>query len=236
VCVTDGTSIKPISDPVLPLLRQAAEANALILANACATYFQGSYFLSIPSEAGYNDLTLEFQLDTEAWWIHTCSSNQFALVDPTGQPILFSANTSSIQVDRAFVEGVYGDYGEPYSETFWKSAFLTWGNPHLNKRVRQFRADGEGEWNLYSQETFEDDLTLLDGEIWESSTGDFDFGGTGTFGGGSDIFGPPGGITQRRYPTPSRGWGRAWSLTLTNEDVNPMEVFSLAAFIIPRAD
>lgn len=236
VCVTDGQTVRPISDPVLPLLREAAEANALLFANACATYFQGSYFLSIPAEASHNDLTLEFQLDTDAWWIHTCSSNQFALIDPTGQPVLFSANTSVKQVDRAFVPGVYGDYGEAFSETFWKSAFLTWGNPHLNKRLREFRVDGLGEWNLFSQETFEDEPTLLDGPVRENDRSDFDFGGIGDFGGVTDEFGPAAGITQRSYPTPSQGWGRAWSLTLTNDDPSPMEVFSLAAFVLPRSD
>lgn len=235
VCVTDGTDVTPVSDPVLPLLRAAADANAAVFSQACATYYQGSYFLSIPESSSSNDLTLEFQVDTGAWWIHTCASNQFALVDPTAAPILFSASPALKQVDKAFVEGVHGDYGAAFN-TYWTSPFLTWGNPHLNKRVRQFRVDGQGEWDLYSQETFEDDPSLLEAEVWEESSSGETFGGGGTFGGVSDEFGPSGGITQRRYPTPSQGWGRAWSLTVANEDTNPMEVFSLAAFTIQRSD
>lgn len=235
VCVTDGQEVTPISDPILPLLREAADANALLFDDACATYHRGSYFLSIPSAAAYNDLTLEYQLDTRSWWIHTCASNQFALVDPTGSPILYSANPTLKQVDKAFVEGVYSDYGQSY-EAYWKSPFLVWGNPHVNKRIRQFRADGQGQWDLYSQETFDDDETLLDMEIWEDTDDPFYFGGTGTFGDGSDEFMPSGGITQRRYPTPSQGWGRAWSLIVRADDPNPMQLFSIAAFVLPRRD
>ena len=235
VCATDGQEVTPVSDPVLPLLREAAAANALLLDRACATYHRGSYFLSIPAVAGYNDMTLEYQLDNRSWWVHTCASNQFALVDPTGSPILFSASPTLKQVDTAFVEGVYTDYGDSYP-FYWKSPYLVWGNPHVNKRIRQFRADGEGQWDLYSQETFDDEETLLDMEVWEETDDDFLFGGSGTFGGVGDEFAPSPGINQRRYPTPSQGWGRAWSLIVRGDDPGPMQLYSIAAFALTRKD
>lgn len=234
VCVTDGTTVTPISDRILPFLREAADANATNFSKACASFHRGSYFLSIPYEDSENDITLEYQLDTKSWWIHTCAVNQFALLDPSGAPKLYSASSQAKDVCEAFVEGVYSDADTQYPDCYWEGPFWPWGMPHLNKRISQFRADGEGTWDTYASPAFNTDYELLEELVWETDDTGTTFGGTGTFGG--DEFGPAAGITERRYYTPGQGWGRSWSLRVVSDNPSPLEVFSISGFARPRAD
>lgn len=235
VCVTDGTDVTPISDNILPLLREAANVNAANFYKASATYFRDSYWLSIPTEDSENDLMLEYQLQEESWWIHTCTSNQFALLDPGGTPKLYSANAQDKRVEQAFVEGTFTDNLATYPEVYWQGPFWPFGQPHLNKRISQFRADGLGDWTMSAATAFSDDYEVLDELTWEG-TDSFVFGGDGIFGGVSDVFAPPAGISERRYFTPTQGWGRAWSIRIDNADDNEMELYAVTAFTRPRAD
>ena len=234
VCVTDGVDVTPVSDNILPLLLSAADSNAANLSKACATFHRNSYFLSVPTVDPENDLTLEYQLDTKSWWIHTCSASQFALLDPSGTPKLYAAASQSKELYEAFVDGVYSDDDAAYSDCYWEGPFWPWGMPHLNKRISQFRADGQGAWETYASTAFNTDYEVLEELVWETNDTDFLFGGTGTFGGGSDEFGPAAGITERRYYTP--GFGRSWSLRIVSDDPSIMEIFSISGFARPRAD
>ena len=148
-------------------------------------------------------------------------------------------------VHRAFDPNAFFDAtattNVPY-ESYWRGPFWAWGQPHLNKRISQYRIDGRGEWNTSVATTFGDSYGDLGrGIIWESGEVSTDtFGGTGKFGdtdGDGTLFGPQAGVSQRRYPTPQRGWGRAWSLEITdNAAKTDLEIYSITAFTRARTD
>jgi hypothetical protein len=238
VCLTDGSQIQQVSESILPLLREVANNQPTALRNAVATYHEESYYLSVPYNDNENSIILEFQLDTGAWWIHSAAAADFALLDPTGTPRLYAAGPGVNRIFRAFSPNIYTDDGETY-ESYWTGPYWTWGNPHLNKRVSQYRVDGLGVWEVFAAETFNDSYDRLDYNAWEQpAVGNELFGGTGNFGADDGtLFGPSLGVTQRRYPTPLRGWGRAWSLKLTDEsNTNQMSIYSVAAFLRARTD
>jgi hypothetical protein len=238
VCVTDGTNITQLSDNIQPLLKDAIETSGLSFKNAAATYHQNSYWLSLPYQDSANDITLEYNLVTGAWWIHTCNANQWALLDPVGLPTLYSINAQSLLLEAALVENVYADGGTAF-ESYWTGPFWPWGQPHLNKRVSQIRVDGIGAWEMYAATSFDTTYDLLEPKIWETATGGTEFGGTGDFGdlaADGTIFAPAGAVNQRRYWTPIQGWGRAWSLKVFNNDPYELQLYSMAAFVRGRSD
>ena len=245
VCVTDGTTITKLSEKIDPTIRNIVNTVPLAVANAAATFHQNSYYLSIPVDESRNEITLEYNLDTQSWWIHTCASNQFALIDPTGEPKLYSAHPQNIVVHRAFAPGIYYDStatADVTYESYWKGPFWAWGQPHLNKRIAQYRIDGRGEWKTAVASTFQGSYNDLGfGIIWEgSSASGGNFGESGEFGDPDEtgaVFGPQAGVAQRRYPTPHQGWGRAWSLKITDQAAKgDLEIYSIAAFTRPRTD
>lgn len=236
VCLTDGSKIEPVSEAIMPLLKEIAEASPTSLRNAAATYFQESYYLSVPFNDTKNTLLLEYQVDQGAWWIHSIAAADFALLDPSGNPALYSAFPGTNRIDRCFVPNSYADDGLPY-DSYWEGPYWSWGNPHLNKRVSQFRMDGEGAWTAEAAERFREQYEVMDSNDLESplSTGEL-FGGAGTFE-GSGTFGPRLGIIQRNYPTPLDGWGRAWSIRISDSNsMNRMAIYSIAAFLRGRTD
>jgi len=251
VCITDGSSVTRLSEKIDPTLRAIARSVPLVLADAAAVFYENSYYLSVPVDGSTNEITLEYNLDTQSWWIHSCASNQFALIDPTGEPKLYSANPNHIVVNRAFDPLAFYDEtatAQVAYESYWQGPYWAWGQPHLNKRISQLRIDGRGIWNTETATTFGDPYTNLgEGIPWESS-GDAggNFGGDGKFGDvdaegdpplTGSLFGPQAGVTQRRYPTPDEGWGRAWSIKITdNEALGDLEIYSIAAFTRPRTD
>jgi hypothetical protein len=250
VCLTDGSSIRTVSDKIEPLLREVAESRPLEIKNAAACYFEDSYYLSIPYEDSKNSITLEYDLASGSWWIHSLASNQYALLDPQNLPKLYSANAANREVNRLFVPNVYydGDTSNPYL-SYWQGPYWAWGQPHLNKRINQMRVDGKGNWSLSLAETFGDTYQEADGENWEEAQvsttkwgiGSDKFGDVNTEGGTpitGRAFAPQPGIKQVRYYTPVEGWGRAWSLEISdggtsNEDLT---IYSIAAFSRARTD
>lgn len=252
VCVTDGASVRTISSKIQPLLNEAAKAYPADIRNAAATYYQDSYYLSLPTSDDQNDLLLEYSLETQSWWVHTCPSNQFAILDPINAPKLFSARPDLRRVDEMFQPGTFTDADDAYL-SYWRGPYWAWGQPHLNKRISQLRIDGKGQFQSYIARTFEDTYYELtnDGVLWESADDDTTtFGGTGLYG-GSGNFGPDLGVNNWRFPTPSEGWGRAWSLLVgdgitpelaaeigaqTTGSANNFEIYSIAAFSRARTD
>lgn len=241
VCITDGTEIRVISEKIAPLLREIADNNAVAIRNACATYHQGSYYLSLPRTSNENELILEYQVDAGSWWVHSAAASDFALLDPSGTPRLYSAAPGANRLDQAFAPNTWADNGAYYG-SYWKGPFWVWGNPHVNKRINQLRADGRGSWDLFATERFGEDYEKLDYVILESPSESSDvFGGPGTFAPAVDdghLFGPGLGINQRLYPTPLDGYGRAWSFLITDLEGNlgPMTFYSLGAFARDRTD
>lgn len=252
VCITDGSSTRVVSDKIQPLLDRVSVAYPAGLRNAAATYWEDSYYLSIPDTSNTNSLLLEYNLASGAWWIHTAPSNQFAILDPVNTPKLYSARPDTRRVDQMFVPDLYTDNGASFL-SYWQGPYWAWGQPHLNKRISQIRIDGLGSFDTYISRTFEDayyDLSS-DGTLWESASDDTStFGGSGDFG-GTGTFGPQLGVNNWRFPTPSEGWGRAWSLllgdgipaslaaevgALTTGTSNNFEIYSIAAFSRARTD
>lgn len=234
VAVTDGNKVERISDNIKPLLSTAA-SSPTTFANAAAVWHEDSYHLAISLAGTRNDAILEYDVDTKSWWRHDISSNQFALSDPLGTPILYSVSPgTTARVHKAYVSSVFADEGSTYTGgAFWIGPYYVWGAPHLRKRVHQYRVDGIGNWGLSAATNFTDSFTNLDGEAWESTDTGGTFGGSGIFG-GSGTFGPTPGTVEWRYYTP--GFGRAWSLKFTNTDTNDFELFSLTAMIRGRTD
>jgi hypothetical protein len=241
VCVTNGQGIDAdIGAAVWPFIEEAAKTNPASLHNACGAYFDDAYWLSIPYGAsGANDLLLEYDLRGGGWWPHSQASNDFALQDPVGTPKLYSIDPSAARVHRVLAPGIYADNGSAYTGgTYIKTAYFPWGEPHLNKRVNQFRVDGKGAWTFGVATSFSDSYSDLEGVVLEeegTASAGGTFGGSGTYG-GSGTFGVVSTsiVTQRAYFTP--GFGRAWSMEITNDDSSYHEIFSLAAFLRPRTD
>ena len=240
VCLTDGSSVQRISDPIQPFLKNLIEINSSAMKNAAATYHDDSYWLSIPQN-GTNSMTLQYSLETNSWWFHTCASNQFALLDPSGQPKLYSANPAVKNLQQAFVPDVYLDSDTGYDAT-WEGPFWAWGDPHMNKRLHQMRADGVGYWKIRIKESFNQDYTPdLEDIIWEPAAGSTADWGIGSTEFGDDdsslLFGASQGLVQRRYNTPARGWGRAWSIFISDYGSNlETNIYAISAFIRARAD
>ena len=243
VCIADSTQVQRIGEAVEPFIREAAQTNPTSLPNAVATMFQNRYFLSIPYADADNDLLLEYDLEQKSWWVHSINSNQFALIDPTGAPKLYSANAQATVVQRAFTPDIYADSDDAY-DTYWEGPHYVWGDPHIGKRVNQFRMDGVGDWTLKGASTFNDAYNTIDGITWEGVDAGSLFAPTTDDGhlfaptlDDGELFAPTAGVTERRYYTPlSRNPGRAWSLRIENDDTADMQVFSLSAYFRGRTD
>jgi hypothetical protein len=241
VMLTDGNSIEHVSAPMTPLLRTIS---SVTIADACGVFVDGRYFLSFSTDGAANNMTIEFDTDAKAWWIHDCASNQFALLDPIGTPQLFSADPSAIRVQRAFVPLVFQDAGANYvSGAYITGAHLMWDQPHVTKRVRQFRVDGTGQWVLEYATNFSNDYEMDQGEVWDSTEeGGTLFAPSAADGEifapsvtTSDLFSPiTTAITSRRYYT--LGVGRAWSFKLSNDDSGDFQIYSATAAITRRTD
>jgi hypothetical protein len=258
VCVTDGSTVSVVSDKIKPLLDDAVANYALEIRNAAAVFYDDSYYLSIPYQDNKNSILLEYNLQTQSWWIHDCPVNQFAILDPSGIARLYGTDPATRLVSRYFVPDLFSDNGNPYL-SYWQGPFWAWGQPHINKRINQLRIDGRGQWSTFISPTFGTtyaDITP-DAIPWEVQSDDTNtFAGSGNFAGTGD-FAPQAGIGQYRYSTPTRGWGRAWSMFITDgvpsrttqtqaelegtEDLdaistNDFEIYAISAFARTRTD
>lgn len=240
VCVTDGSSIRVISQNIDPLLRRIAHTYPDSLKQAAGAYHHDSYWLSVPESGTMNTLTLEYNLETSSWWIHTSCSQDYTVGLAGGNyQRLFVACPSQGRVGVAYADNVWTDYGLPY-RSFWQSANRIWGAAHMNKRVNQLRMDGLGVWQVKARTSFVNDFELLDDVVWEPDPNPSSelFGGAGNFG-EDGTFGPQAGINYRRFYTPAEGWGRAWSFLIQDSDegiATQFSIFSATTFARGRAD
>lgn len=246
VCQTNGESVKPFSDQIQPDLLLVAQ-NPETAAQAAGCLDGRRYYLSVSLGGTRNDHTLEYDLIKGSWWLHSCASNQFARLDPSGTPVLYSADsTTTARVSQAFVEGVYTDNGAVYSGgSYWTSPWRAWGvggrglNPHVRKQVNELRVDGVGNWRVLGAVEFQDAFEELEGEVWEASQDE-----SGTFAGTEDTFGAgatttfgasPDAVVYRRYYTPLVP-ARAFSFKFVDETDQNFAIHSSTALLTPRTD
>lgn len=252
VCKTNGATVTGLSEKVIPDFNNVSEspdAQAL----AAGTLLGHRYYLSVSFEGTRNDHTLEYDLETKSWWLHDCATNEYALLDPGGTPVLYSADSlASARVSKAFVAGVFTDNGSLYAGgSFWTSPWYAWGvggktpNPHIKKRINELRVDGVGDWNVFLAEDFAEDFSGVEGEVWQSTetkeevVEETTFGGAGSFGGAGTFGGEqpkplPNTITDRRYY--SVGLGRAFSIKLTDSSEHNFTINSSTFTLTPRTD
>ncbi|MBS1863007.1 MAG: hypothetical protein JSS68_15000 [Actinobacteria bacterium] len=252
VCVTDGKTIKILSEVIKPQT-DAIAASPLTAVNAAGVYSGRRYYLSVSLNGARNDHTLEFDAMTSSWWIHSCATNQFALLDPGGNPVLYSADAKATRVSEAFVPEIFQDNGVNYEgNSYYVSPelapgfsgsvrYLRYVDPHKTKRIREIRMDGVGAWESFiscDREPWE----VMDGETWASSgesevgyfgvaeTPETEFGGNGpgVFGEASEV------ISERRYHTP--GLGRTYSLKVEDTTPNNFKIYSQTIAIQLRED
>ena len=240
ICKTNGSSITPISEQILPDLEQVG-ASPTTAALAAGTLEGRRYYLSVSFGGTRNDHTIEYDLIQNSWWLHSCASNQYALLDPSGTPVLYSADsTASARVSKAFVSGTFTDNGANY-ETFWTGPWYAWGvgggglDPHVVKRIREIRTDGVGNWEAFLASDFSETPERIEGEIWEQNqiaTGLF--GGEGTFGGTGTFGANPSATLARHYLTP--GLGRSHSLKYVNNDQYNFKIYSTTFGLTARSN
>jgi hypothetical protein len=244
VCQTDGSSVKPFSDQIQPDLREVLKSPTTMV-QAAGTLLGRRYFLSVSLEGTRNDHTLEYDLIKQSWWLHSCAANQFALADPAGTPVLYSADaTTSARVSKAFVEGIFEDNGASY-KAFWTSPWYAWGvgggglDPHINKRINEIRTDGVGTWEAYIASDFEESFEAMQGETWSAAnatTGTFEEARSGAFeeARSGTFESAVGSTVSIHYLTPALG--RAHSVKYENTDSNDFRIYSTTFALTPRSN
>lgn len=237
--LTDGSQIECVSEPVNPLLDALSAAKT---GDAAACYHDGRYFISYSTNGTDNNKTLEYDTTMRSWWPHSCTSNEWALLDPIGTPKLYTAATTTQSILQAFVPGSFIDRTSPY-ESYVTGPHLIWDQPHLQKRTREVRVDGSGEWTLGYAIDYEADFTEDSGEVWQTTeesatlfapavSENVKFAPTVSQ---TIMFAPTSdAVTSRRYYT--LGVGRAWSFRLRNTDAADFQVYSMTAAVTRRED
>jgi hypothetical protein len=249
ICKTDGKGVTPFSDSIKPTTDLVA-ASPASAAQAAAQLIGRRYYLSVSVGGTRNDRTLEYDMMAGSWWMHDCAVNEFALLDPAGSPVVYSADSrASARVSKAFVSETFQDNGANYAgKSFYTTPYYAWGNsgslrylryidPHKAKRIREVRTDGVGSWEGFVATEFSDHWELMEGEIWDQSgeaIGGFFEGEGGLFeGSGFGTFEEPNVFTvDRHYPTPALG--RAISFKYISDDPNNFKIYSQTVNIQTR--
>lgn len=252
VCRTDGAKVEPISDQIRPDFVEIA-SHPETQEQAAAIMDGDRYYLSVSYDGVRNDHTLEYDVTARSWWLHDCASNQFALLDPGGTAVRYSADsTTSARVSKAFVENTFADNGATYKGgSFVTLPWRAWGtngrgtDPHIVKRLAEMRVDGVGNWDAFVATDFEEDFEAMEGEVWQQGEaeeeefkeslfgGEGSFGGEGTFG-GEEIPPPANAPVERRYLTPALG--RAFSFKFVDNSDKNFALRSITPRIVPRSD
>jgi hypothetical protein len=252
VCSTDGVKVSPFSDTIKPTLDEVA-ASPSTQALAAGVLRERRYFLSISTGGTRNDHTLEYDLLSSSWWLHDCATNQYALLDPGGTPVLYSADsTTTARVSKAFVSGTFTDNGAKYKgKSFYVSPYYAWGfsgsirylryiDPHKVKRIPEMRVDGVGAWEALIAFDYSDEFEVIEGEAWETPGSPlggifeeadgtkFEGEGDGTFEEQSEV------VVDRHYHTV--GIGRSASVKYVNDDENNFRILSQTISILVRED
>jgi hypothetical protein len=238
VYVTNGSTVKPVSDKILPLV-QAAGVQA---ANAAGFYFSGHYYLSIASTgSGPNDLTLDYDELLGSWWKHSFGSNELVAWHPAGVAGLYSAKSTGPILDQCFVPNVHQDNGQGFTWV-WKGP---WQSPSFyrrrmypstwyRKRLRQIRIEGFGTVDYYLAKDFIATESLIRQNLFPGTlTAGQTFGGPGQFA-GTGLFG--GGAPIGEADVFSLGVARAFSQVFSATSNTQDEVYGYTLALTDRVD
>lgn len=150
VYLTNGSSLKPVSDLIQPTIDQGGPT----LSQAASIYFAGHYYLSAQLlGSGFNDTVLDYDTTMGSWWKHSFGSNQFAVWHINNVAALYSAKGADKIVDQCFVAGTLFDNGNqfpwawrgPWQSPSWTPRHRRVGpTPYYRKRLRQIRITGAG--------------------------------------------------------------------------------------------
>jgi hypothetical protein len=238
VYVTNGSTLNPISDKVLPLVAAAG----VQAPNAAGFYFSGHYYLSIASQgAAPNDLTLDYDEILQSWWKHSLGINEMVAWHPTGVAQLYAAKATAATLDQCFAPNVTTDNGVNFTWVWrgpWQSPSFyrrrlypsTW----YRKRLRQIRMEGFGTVDYYLAKDFIITESLIRPNIFPGTlSGLSAFGGSGTFG-GPGIFGGGGPVGQADIF--SLGVARAFSQVFSATSNTQDEVLAYTLALTDRVD
>lgn len=236
---TNGQTVDPVSDRILPLLEQMVPAQR---AKAAAAYFNDHYYLAICTTGGNNNLLLDYDLKADCWWVHSLALSDMATWEPSGDLRLYGAKAGALGVNRLFVPsltlddvGSNGTGGTVFS-CYWSGPYHTFGKPYLNKRVRQIRFDGKGRVQVSASMDFALGSSLLGARNFSTDTGLFGVEDGGLFGkgGGTEPFGGGSDVGQARIASP--GVCRSISVLFGNGTADPFEVDSYTIAVQQRSD
>jgi hypothetical protein len=183
VYLTNGTSLKSISDQIQPTLDLIDGQKG----NAVASYFNGHYYLSVAGAgAGANDTTLDYDTALNSWWRHSFGSNQFAVWHPTSSAQLYSAKPNAAIVDQVFASGITQDNGVPFQWVWrgpWQSPSFyrrrLFPTPYYRKRLRQVRFDGAGTVDFSLATDFAAVESLVQSDVFGVSSTPVTWAGSG---------------------------------------------------------
>lgn len=243
IVVTDGINFNyQVGENIAPLLETITGASRI---KVCGVKWGSSIYFSFSRSGSSNDYILEYDLLNKSWWPGkityetgvTGGVNQFALLDPSSEAVLYAtgANSTSKRFFKMFEASRWTD-GAVYP-CEWKSPWLVFSAPHVNKRIRSIRVDALGDFDLYSYNSFSSTAQRADviywestakEELWESETEGKYEEETGKAWGGEAV------ITERRYP--SLGVGRAWSFRFLAETGTDLEIYSYTVAAQQRRD
>jgi hypothetical protein len=230
---TDGSDVKGITQGRLTPLVTALPAGARSV--AAGGWWNGHYYLSLPTAGAVNDLTVDYDVAHDSFWLHTLAEAQWATWEQGGQSVLYGAKPDASKiVDRAFVAGEVQDNGAPFT-AYWKSPFYTFGDVVRRKRIRLIHFDGKGRIQASAAKTFSKvsaqladvDFALLEGSYGVNDGTSYTINDGSIYGGISDV-------GEARILTP--GVARAWSVIVANQHAETFEVESINFALTGRKD
>ena len=234
VCVTDGQTVKEVSEVIDPTVKGIAGA---MVSKTAGAVHNNRYYLSYSTNGTYNNYTLDLDLRVGGWWVHSVGVAEWARWRPTTVVNLYGNcwdpvnPTSNCYIAQAFVEDVAVDFGANFT-SYWTSPWFTWGAPFQRKRVRCIRFDGTGPVDLYLAKNFASSESLFKSTLFSTGVSTT-FGGTGTYGDGG-LFGDEPSLVLAEAHTP--GVARAFSFKLYAPSTNSgsWEMDSMTPLLTPR--
>lgn len=233
VFLTNGTTIKNISDKIKPTLQNLGAGGK---ENAAGAFYNDHYLLSVPTTGSRNNATLDYDTTSDSWWKHSNTASQFALWRPsnaTALELYAAQDIASPIVDKCYVPNQYTDNGSAFS-TFWVGPWLAFKQPYLRKRLRQIHVDGKGKWDSSLGRDFLSSQYLIASDIFAGyGSSGTTFGGTGLYG-GTGTFGDPNFQGEKRIY--SLGVARSFSVRFDSVDASDGEIDAYTMAITPRTN
>lgn len=260
VMVTDGQTVKALSDQILPEIRNLPLDDESTF-NVSAAYWEGSYFLSIPDSTGMPLYVFEYDLDEKAWWRHDCAAYdlQVAAFGQSSDPLLVrealvgavpaavlqrlgvTASATTYRLLQLFrqrhtQDQVRGEDPAPVQFRWRSSPAVLDGNPAVSKRLAELRVDALGNGDVLQLRDFPAVPETV-GAL--SASGGSEDGRWGVARAGlwgtprpPAIWGGTAAVTQSRFHT--LGVAREVQLQVQGTSQSDFELHSYSWFIGPR--